>query len=165
MRDLLQLCNEAEGLVLFDMDGTLFDGDLGEACHFILFASKLTNKGVSELNRADILLLSMHEKVVRYVEFLTTGQHTQAYAYTLSFLESFSAEMIEEAVIKSFELAQQPIVLHPHFSIHTDERVGFLPELQRCLRLNKEVYIVSASPKSVHQRILHSCTLNVPCRL
>lgn len=39
--DLLQLCNEAEGLVLFDMDGTLFDGDLGEACHFILFAQSL----------------------------------------------------------------------------------------------------------------------------
>lgn len=147
--NLRQLCLEADGPILFDMDGTLFDGDLSESCHFLLLAAAQSKKDVCDVTIADLQLLSDTDELAHYTRLIREDLHSEAYLYSLEYLEGFFDSHIERTVRFSFEIAQEPIALNDTITLHADHRGGLIHLLRFCLEMQKRVIIISASPTHV----------------
>lgn len=158
MQDIMVLCREGEGPALFDMDGTLFAGDLGETSFFLLLASELLHKEPQAVNGSDIALLeqtkgtSVAHILGSYSSAVMQGQMKEAYTITAEYIQVLPYAKVLSACIRSFDAFSSMCsfqfdgVRHPLF-VRKEEHM--LSLLQACLQAKRAVFLVSASPLSV----------------
>lgn len=161
MQDIEALCREGEGAALFDMDGTLFAGDLGETSFFLLLASRLLNKEPQDVTTSDLDLLAeppqgeIAQILVAYSKAVKQGLLDQAYQITSDFVRHLPYSKVFSACKQAFEAyGSEPAtfmfdgVQHRLF-VRKEEHM--LALLQACLQAKRDVYLVSASPLAVVQ--------------
>jgi phosphoserine phosphatase len=156
MVDLLTCCRSAHGDALFDMDGTLFDGDLGETTFLLCLVGELLERDPLLLDSAQIASASFDSAIPAYAQIqsyqdaLENGLFQQAYRMTASYMARYSDEQIFQFCKHAFSHFQEPTPL-PGFSLvlHTRSSVDLLLLLRACQRNLVPVYLVSASPLSV----------------
>lgn len=159
MQDLWELCHQGEGPALFDMDGTLFAGDLGETSFFVLLACELLHKEPQAINASDITLLEqskgtgLEHILGSYSSAVRQGLMKEAYAITADYVQTLPYAKVLSACIRCFEAFGDNScsflfdgVKHSLFVKKEQHMLAFL---QACLHAKKAVFLVSASPLQV----------------
>ncbi len=158
MHKVAVLCKEGNGPALFDMDGTLFDGDLGETSFFILLAAQLLEKEPESVSADDIAMLSHAQDcpvasiLASYSEAVKQGTMEKAYAITGDYIQLIPYSKVLSACLCSFAR----FVRGCSFSFDGVEHRLFVAEkphmlslLHACIQAGRQVYLVSASPLAV----------------
>jgi phosphoserine phosphatase len=160
MQNLEVLCREGDGPVLFDMDGTLFAGDLGETSFFLLLASELLHKEPEAVSSSDIASLEQvkgtqaAQVLGSYSKAIKQGQLARAYAITSDYVQTLPYTKVLRACTRSFEAFCTDCsfwfdgVEHRLF-VRKEEHM--LTILRTCLEAKRAVFLVSASPLAVVQ--------------
>lgn len=169
--------------IVFDLDGTLIIGDLGETVfyHYLLEPSMesilpddksdLMN-GPRECGR--ICRGKVAETMMQYDAFLADGQHKQAYMLAARWLGKKTVDHIRKYIWDVLEAGEYPVkiichletsehkVVHRVVSVGAKLRPG-MNELVSQLQLNgARIWIVSASPQSVVEAFADWA--GIPCR-
>lgn len=159
MLDVQLLCREGVGPVLFDMDGTLFAGDLGETSFFLLLAAELLQTKPQAIKEADISLLAqtqtgrVSEILASYSSAVKQGRMDRAYQITGKYVQDLPYDMVFHACKQAFDaFSGSPVVFSfdgVEHCLHVKKEAHMLAILQTCLQAKREVFLVSASPLAV----------------
>lgn len=159
MLDVQLLCREGEGPVLFDMDGTLFAGDLGETSFFLLLAAELLQKEPQAIKEADISLLAqaqtgrVSEILASYGSAVKQGRMDRAYQITSDYVQDLPYDTVYNACKQAFDaFSGSPVVFSfdgVAHRLYVKKEAHMLAILQTCLQAKREVFLVSASPLAV----------------
>lgn len=85
----------ADKIAAFDMDGTLIDGDIGEAAFFMLRS----------------LGYEFEFSWTEYLELLEKGQHSDDYAKIVTTMKGLPIGTVENATLKMFEMHEKEITI------------------------------------------------------
>lgn len=158
MQDLWELCHQGEGPALFDMDGTLFAGDLGETSFFVLLAAQLLEKDPEAVSPEDIEALSHAQDcraadiLASYSEAVKCGNMEKAYAITSDYSHLIPYNRILSACHCSFACFGSGCTFRfdgVEHRLFVAEEPHMLSLLHACLQAGRQVYVVSASPLAV----------------
>jgi phosphoserine phosphatase len=159
--DLHTLCAQGVGYALFDMDGTLFDGDLGETTFLMTLVSAYLHIKPWSLTKADILSLEVSDVAAqlpalqRYGRYASEGDHASAYQMTTEYLEHLPAGDIKRTAEHAFAEFTDP---GTHLVVGSQQLALFVrpvPAMLSYLHACANPVLVSASPLSVVQAFAH----------
>ncbi|MGI6440153.1 MAG: haloacid dehalogenase-like hydrolase [Sphaerochaetaceae bacterium] len=165
MLDLRTFCNASKGTALFDLDGTLLYGDLGETAFlYALICNAIDKQHYKTINYIQLRDMSWGEVYKRiqysseweliceYKELLNKSEFKKAYSLTAKYIEQFSENKVLELTIEVFKQFFTPYTITTPFGpinlfCKTNEMMLHL--LQHCVSQGLDVLIVSGSPQSV----------------
>jgi len=153
--DLYSICLHGVGYALFDMDGTLFDGDLGETTFLMTLAADHLGIKAWDISLHDILAaedeIAQLPTVRRYAGYASSGDHTSAYQMTTEYMETLPDSDILEICRHAFIEFSDPAT---HLSVDSFRLPLFVRPssiMLSYLRACAKPVLVSASPRSVVQ--------------
>lgn len=163
--DGLQLPNLQDQDIVFDLDGTLINGDMGESVFLHLHLKDLLD---GKLNRKISLNLNGDkanpgsEIIAHYLQLFESGQHALAYQYTAEVIARYPSIQIREAVNEILDRCTGLQQLQINFATQEDQNTekasvnfgaAIRPSLQQFITSLKDqgsrLWIISASPQSV----------------
>jgi len=107
-------------LVVFDLDGTLIDGDLGEAVFYLLLISQALGYSLDEFDQLKATVINQQEilsgenSVVAgflqaYLASLDKGNFVDAYKITAEYCLNFPREKVQLVTQKVLEIKSDPV--------------------------------------------------------
>jgi len=153
--DLYSICLHGIGYALFDMDGTLFDGDLGETTFLMTLAAEHLNLKGWTITGDDILAaddeVAQLPMLRRYAGYASSGDHVSAYQMTTEYMEALSDSDILKICTQAFIEFSDPATHLAVDSFRLPLFVRSSPLMLSYLRACAKPVLVSASPRSVVQ--------------
>jgi phosphoserine phosphatase len=153
--DLYSICFHGVGYALFDMDGTLLDGDLGETTFLMTLAADHLGIKAWDISLHDLLAaedeIAQLPTVRRYAGYLSAGDHTSAYQMTTKYMERLPYFDIMQICRWAFIEFSNPAT---HLTVDSLRLPLFVLTSQRMLSYVfacAKPVLVSASPRSVVQ--------------
>jgi phosphoserine phosphatase len=148
---------------IFDLDGTLIKGDIGETTFLYLksdglFETKTWDGSISQLSGTEGN--AKVESIYQYLDFVAAGQLKKAYLYTSDEIAKYQAEVIHKAVAKFLKASDGNRCVHfkiPNGGTASEFTVNYGVSIRRNLtqlvkrlqELSAQLWIVSASPQYV----------------
>lgn len=172
--DIHTYCRKEKGAALFDMDGTLFDGDLGETSFILMLVASLMGKDPLEVRKQDIEGLSLEgrtyeEELLRlYASSLAKKDFPTAYQLTIEYFASIPYQLVRNTCKHAFKEFADPnltlTVSSVPLGVYVRPRMDMLSYLHSCQEGGNQVVIVSASPQAVVEAFCEFFSLeNVIC--
>lgn len=166
-----------DSVALFDLDGTLLDGDLGETSYYVmmLLAAKgekpeLGNirKCAEELGKKEIneILRGRREwgYFKKYISLIKRKKYIDAYLMTARYIEAFAYEDVVELCRNTLNVfADRPIIKKiedTDLVFHSGNNDSMLSCIRYMLNEGVQTYIVSASPECVLRAFCEINSLN-----
>ncbi len=157
--DILTYCRKEKGTALFDMDGTLFDGDLGETLFILMLVASLMGKDPQDVCKQDIEELSLagtahkQELLRTYAEKIAAKDFANAYQCTTEYFTSIPYRIVSKTSHHAFREFTDPSLTLTLSSVplevYVQPRMDMLSYLHACQEGGNKVVIVSASPQAV----------------
>ncbi len=153
--DLYSICFHGVGYALFDMDGTLLDGDLGETTFLMTLAAD--HLGIKAWNISLHDILAAEDEIAqlpvlrRYAGYASSGDHASAYQMTTEYMERLPDIDILQICRQAFIEFSDPAT---HLSVDSFRLPLFVRSssiMLSYLRSCAKPVLVSASPRSVVQ--------------
>ncbi len=155
MMDLQMRCTAAVGYALFDMDGTLFDGDLGETAFLLsllgeYYLTDAWNLTASMLRSLDVTRFAAQEGRFRqYCTYLKEGNYVDAYQLTANYMASHSPQTVKRICAYAFEAFADPTLRLSYNEVTLALFVRLDPVMLSLIKACSQAVVVSASPRSV----------------
>jgi phosphoserine phosphatase len=163
--DLEELSQLTRKLVVFDLDGTLVEGDLGETVFYLLIIMQALGYSFEDTDRLINLIMKSKEIAIRkgnhaasflqaYLTSLDQGSYIDAYRLTAEYYLNFSKEKIllltRKVLEKELGPQHQKITLGDEsftLKIHARREPGMKSLLFSLLDRGASLMIISASPQ------------------
>ena len=161
MSEISSLCErDTNCTVVYDLDGTLLEGDLGETLFYVLLFLRATKKDIEDIPKLEhtikekdfinSIASSIEITLLRaYLILLDRKKYNEAYALSSFFIESFSDEEIQRAselTINAFSTQIIELWLDTYrFILYVKQDTLIYSTISSLSKnLNCSVYIVSA---------------------
>lgn len=157
--DIHTYCRKEKGTALFDMDGTLFDGDLGETSFILMLVASFLGKETESLCKQDIKDFSPEgtsselELLRTYATCIARKDFLSAYQCTTEYFAPIPYHRVRATCHHAFEEFTDPTlrltVSSVPLEVFVQPRMDMLSYLHDCQEGGNQVVIVSASPQAV----------------
>ncbi len=150
--DLLSHCSQGIGTALFDMDGTLFDGDLGESAYCLHLIAEYLGTKAWLLSKEEVRSVGAAPGITdlqRYGTYLEAGEYASAYQMTTEYFERIAYAEVLKTCEHAFSEFQDPTLTLSIGSLSLGVFVHPAPRMLSYLQACKSPVLVSASPLAV----------------
>lgn len=152
--DLLTHCSQGHGTALFDMDGTLFDGDLGESAYCLHLIAEYLGTKAWLLSKEEVRSVGASHGIAdlqRYGAYLEAGEYASAYQMTTEYFERIAYTEVLKTCEHAFNEFLDPTLTVQIGSLSLGVFVHPAPSMLSYLQVCKYPVLVSASPLAVVQ--------------